>query len=472
MWGRLRGERALRNVTRDPAAPAVAVKDPEIPSVLNLRSGIERDSRKLIEGRRYDRLVGGLRDAIADSIRQGRPRLVCPVCGVAVRLVASPDKRFFFRHVAEDGSCPAVTRSGLDNDAVRALKYNGARESEAHKLTKARIARSLMADGRFSDVAIEATWRAKGGKGLRRPDVQARYGGLRLAIEAQLTTTFLDVVRARRAFYLEEGALLVWVMRSFDPDDRRMTEDDLLFSNNSNILVVDAETERKSKETGRFTLRCHYREPYLAGEERGERWRQALAQFDELTLDTMGQRAFLYDFDARDAEVLRAAAAAAEAGRDGRLREEVFRYWTEMSIRNGLDRRALASWRETVASAASRGLRLPPDPDEEPGFVRAVSVLLSAKLGRPAGYRVSSLLQVAHVVAESLPQLLVPFGFALKAYGTEATVEREDVNGTWRAKRAGFRERIEADPRSHFAELPYAETLRFLFPEIAERIRG
>lgn len=460
------------NVTCDPAEPAVAVDDPEIPTVLSLRTGIEHDSRRLIGGRRYDRLVGGLRDVISDAIREGRPRLVCPICGVAVRLSASPQKRFFFKHVTEDGSCPAVTRSGLDNDTIRAMKYNGARESDAHKLTKARIAESLTADGRFSGVAVETTWRSKGGKGLRRPDVQATLGGLRIAFEAQLTTTFLDVVRGRRAFYLDDGALLVWVLRRFDPAYRRMTEDDVLFSNNSNILVVDAETWRRSKAAGRFMVRCHYREPYLDGEARAERWREEIVGFDELTLDRDGQRIYLVDFDARDAESLREVARRQAERREEEFRAEVFAYWTEKGIRRGLDRRALMEWEATVRKAAERGLALPRDPDREPIFVTAVAVLLSAKLGRPAGYKYNKLLQVAHQVAESHDELLIPFGFALKAYGSKATIEAEDAKGTWRDRKAGFRDRIATAPEAHFAELPYAAALRYLFPEVAEKIRG
>ncbi|WP_343864338.1 DUF6035 family protein [Caenispirillum bisanense] len=457
---------------RNPAEPAIAVDAPEIERVLSLRSGAEFESRRLIQGRRYDRLVGGLRDVISDAIREKKPRLVCPLCGVAVRLSASQQKRFFFRHIEEDGSCPAVTRSNLDHDTIRALKYNGARESDAHKITKNRIVESLSADGGFSEVAVEKTWRAKVGNRLRRPDVQAVYNGIRIAFEAQLTTTFLDVVRGRRAFYLEDGALLVWILRRFDPEHRRMTEDDILFSNNSNILVVDEETWRLSREKGRFMLRCHYREPHLDDDARAERWQQAVIGFDELTLDSVGQRAFLFDFDARDAEVVQEAAKRQAERLDEALREEIFSYWTEKNIRMGLDKSSLLSWEATVGKAAQRGLTLPQVPDEHAAFVTAVAVLLSAKLGRPAGYRYTKLIQVAHQVAESHSELLVPFGFALKAYGTEAIVDAEDGKGTWRQRKVGFKERIAASPGAHFAALPYAGALRYLFPELSEKIRG
>jgi len=219
-------------------------------------------------------------------------------------------------------------------------------------------------------------------------------------------------------------------------------------------------------------VRCHYREPYLEGDVRAERWREEIVGFDELTLDRDGQRTYLLDFDARDAEVLREAARRQAERREEEFHSEVFAYWTEKGIRRGLDRRSLAEWEATVRKAGARGVALPPDPDREPGFVTAVSVLLSAKLGRPAGYKYSKLLQVAHQVAESHDELLIPFGFALKAYGTEATIEAEDGKGTWRDRKAGFRDRIAAAPEAHFAGLSHAAALRYFFPEVAEKIRG
>jgi len=478
----------IGNVTRDPALPAVAVEDPEIGSVLSLRTGQEYDSRKFIEGIRYDKLVGGVRTVLSDSIREGKPRLVCPICTVPVRLVASQDKRFFFRHVVEDGSCPAVTRSCLDEAAIRAIKYNGARESDAHRLTKLRIAESLSADPRFTEIAVESTWHAKAGKGLRRPDVQALNGSVRLAFEAQLTTTFLDVVRGRRAFYLEDGALLVWILRRFNPEDRRMTEDDILFSNNSNILVVDEQTWRVSQAAGRFMVRVHFREPFLDPKgHRSERWRESVVGFDDLTLDYQRQRVYLFDFEAVDAEVERQAAEqvrlAAEREREEAakkhaerlesLREEIFSYWSDKGFRRVIHPEELEEWEITVNRASAYGISLPQNLFLDPtNFTTAVAVLLSAKRGRPAGYAFVKLLQVAHQVAENHEELLLPFLFALRAYGTEQVILREDKSDKWKARSKDFSARIEAASEKFYAPLPYAGTLRFLFPQIAEAIRG
>ena len=65
---------------------------------------------------------------------------------------------------------------------------------------------------------MEATWRASEGLvGLRPPDVSARCGDHRTALEVQLSATFLDVVLGRKRFYHDECAVLVWISPSFDP---------------------------------------------------------------------------------------------------------------------------------------------------------------------------------------------------------------------------------------------------------------
>jgi hypothetical protein len=49
----------------------------------------------------------------------------------------------------------------------------------------------------------------------------------------------MDVVLSRKEFYRAERAALVWVLPFFHPSYRRMTDDYILFGNNSNVFVVD-----------------------------------------------------------------------------------------------------------------------------------------------------------------------------------------------------------------------------------------
>jgi hypothetical protein len=45
------------------------------------------------------------------------------MCGVTLFLASSMCKKFYLRQCSEDGSCPAVTHSGLTEAEMRAMKY-------------------------------------------------------------------------------------------------------------------------------------------------------------------------------------------------------------------------------------------------------------------------------------------------------------------------------------------------------------
>lgn len=226
------------NVTLDPLARAASVPDPAIGEVIDRRTGEIVSVADFIGSHRYDEMIVK-RQLVRESL-DADPHFICALCHQPVYVVGNQLKRFFFRHVS-DADC-AVTRGALSQDEIRARKYHGLRESEAHRRIKGLLSRSLGADAACSDIAEERTWSSEHTSRYRRPDVQCRYGEHRLAFEIQLSTTFLDVVLARRSFYRDDGGLLVWVMGSFDPNYRRMTTDDMLFSNNANLLVVDDET--------------------------------------------------------------------------------------------------------------------------------------------------------------------------------------------------------------------------------------
>ena len=186
------------------------------------------------------------------------------------------------------------------------MKYKGAQENEAHRRLKALIEGSLLADPRFQDVLAEKVWRGqRDPTSLWRPDIQARLDGLRIAFEAQLTTTFLDVVIGRKTFYRAEGGLLVWVLPHFDPAYRQLTIDDLLFNNNANVLVVDRESAEASEAAGRLMLRCAFRRPVMEAGGLGSVWESELVAWDDLTIDLEGQRVFAFDSEGEERRLIR-----------------------------------------------------------------------------------------------------------------------------------------------------------------------
>ncbi|ARP98109.1 DUF6035 family protein [Pseudorhodoplanes sinuspersici] len=457
---------ADRNTTIDPQAAASPVENPEIVEIIDLVNGLVIDVKTFIASHRYGDFIAK-RVRIRESLKTQNPLFACALCCASVYAVASPEKRFFFRHSVEDGSCPAQTRHGLSQSDILARKYHGLRESEAHKKIKRLIERSLAADPSFAPESIqqETRWRASSDpKSWRQPDVQATRGDQRFAFEVQLSTTFLGVVVERRLFYRDEGATLVWILGRFEPDYRRLTVDDLLFSHNSNILVVDNETTKLSEDTSCFHVRCFYRKPVRDGLGIRDQWEEKLIRFSELTIEVPQQRAYYFDYDSEVQHLLERDDAA--------LRDEVFTCW--QSVEPHFDGRpeSLARWQAVKARLAARGIELPDTPSSDSSFRAMLHGLLSAARGAPVGWQFSTLIEVAHHVAQGYPEHLLSFGYALKLSGHDALVESQDATGKWKRRRERVREQMKAGDLAVRPDERWLPALCFLFPEIGARVKS
>lgn len=449
------------NVTMDPLSRAVPVDNPEIGEILECETGAYLNVRNWIGGWRYEQLIAQRVD-IREKL-DGAPRFRCPLCGVAVYLASNRHKRFYFKHQVEDGSCPAQTRHPLSAEEILARKYHGLRESAPHRRIKALIVRSLEADPQYASVQVERQWRsAHDPAARRRPDVQAAGPAGRLAFEVQLSTTFLHVVVARRAFYRQEGGLLVWIMGGFDPAYRRLTTDDLLFTNNSNILIVDEETAAQSEAARRFHVRCHFRRPERDGDRIADTWESRIVPFDELTADREGQQCWHLDYDGE--------AAAMRAAIEGELRAALFAFWIGREPDKRPDEGVRHAWAGLRSSFAGRGIALPSAPDDDSGFVALMNGLASAKEGRPVGWHFKHLIEVGHRIADAYPQHVAAFGHALLHFEKAALVERQDRSGKWKRRRSAIRdslERGEPDFRPDPDSLP---VIGFVMPGIEKKL--
>lgn len=452
-----------RNITVDPLSPATPVDNPEIAELINLADGKILGAKTFIASHRYDAIIP-LRMRIQESLRSERALFSCPLCSTPIYLVANMQKRFFFRHLVEDGSCPAQTRNPLTEEEIRRRKYHGLRESETHKKIKALIERSLRADPSFSDTTIlqEKRWRsAQDPARWRQPDVQAVRDAQRFAFEVQLSTTFLSVVAERRAFYKSEGALLIWIMADFSPEYRRMTTDDLLFSNNSNILVVDEKTTLLSEQLGAFHLRCFYRRPVLDNGAIRNQWESKLISFSELTCVVQEQCAYYFDYQDEEQRLC-----------TDRIRRNFFQFW-DAAMNPHFDRRPenLAWWNELKESLEPHGVRVPDQPSEDRGFRSLIHAVLSAVRGVPVGWQFDRLIQVAHQVAEAHPEHLLAFGCALEVSGNKKVLVQQDTTGKWARKRRLAWEKIRTGHPKFMPDQRWLPALSFLFPDIADRLK-
>jgi hypothetical protein len=460
----------MGNVTVDPLALATPVLRPEIAEILDFASGEFLDAAAYIAAKRYDRLVAERVD-----IREGldnNPRFGCALCATPVYLVASGKKRFFFRHRREDGSCPSVTRSGLSRADIQALKYDGQRESLAHLRIKEQIVRSLTCDLSNSEIVSERQWRsARDPASRRQPDVQAVTVFGRVAFEAQLSTTFLDVVAGRRSFYREEGALLVWIMAAFDPDYRRMTTDDLLFSNNSNILVVDEETTARSEECGTFHVRVHYRVPELSTGSPVDHWESTICPFRDLKVDLQAQTAWAFDYQGQSQKLLKAEMEAT-ARADYHLRERLFEFWKSRNQQTPDPVSREAAWQGLMTDISARGVTPPTNDRYDRAITGLMNGILSAKEGSPIGWDFKHLIEVAHRICDGYPEHVLVMGYAIRIYGREALIAAQDKSGKW-AKRALSIRKLILDGDQRY--LPNDDTLpflKFVFPEVGSKVEA
>jgi competence CoiA-like predicted nuclease len=453
------------NVTVDPRAPATPVDDPEIVEVIDLVSGAILQAKRFIGSHRYGDLVEA-RVGMREALKNEQPRHICAICWTPVYLVASTRKRFFFRHKTEDGSCPAITRDPLTEQEIRARKYRGLRESEAHKRIKRLIERSLRADPAFitETIVLEKRWNSEQDpKKWRKPDVQATSGEGRFAFEAQLSTTFLDVVVSRRMFYRDEGAHLVWVLPHFSPDYRRMTTDDLLFSNNSNIFVVDDETVRIAEETKRFHLRCHYRTPVCEGSSVKDVWQEAIVPFTEIRKELDRQRVYYFDYESEE--------NGCKVTLDQNLRDEVVSFWKEnVNPRFDGDPEQLKHWEDIRRRLADRNIAIPNYPNNDGSFRNLMHAVLSALAGHAVGWQFETLIQCAHQTAQGHPENLLAFGYAIEVAGHKELLRTQDLTGKWERRSKLIRERVLASDPTYMPRPEWLPALSFLFPEVARRV--
>jgi hypothetical protein len=480
-------------VTVDPLAPVPVAPDALVRWVVRRRTGRLLKAEVLLSRlRRYDALLRA-RARIREDVDDRRPRYACPACGRDLVLASSRLKQVFFRHRVEGVACP-LSAAGATEEQIRAWKYQGAREGAAHLRLKGLLLRGLRADPAFSGVAAESTWKSGVDPAAwRRPDVRARLGGLAVAFEAQLTTTFLSVVLERRRFYRGEGALLVWVLAGFDPDRRPMTVDDILAGGDWNLLVVDDETTAVSEATRRFHVRAHWRVPVLDGLDRRDAWASRVTPFQDLLIDTRRQLCRAFDFEAADraadAELARrrayaerdAAARAAElaAAAEARrradaeaLRADVLAFWRSWNPYQSVEEaeRTDLGWEALCERLAEVGVPPVRGVEADRLLRTAVLAVASAFEGRPVGFGYAKLIQVAHHLYDSHPRALMAFGHALREAGRGDLLDEQDRTGKWRERRSRIRTVTRVDPTIYDAPPDVRAVLAFLFPAIARRL--
>lgn len=404
-----------------------------------------------------------LKHRLQRALKTGQGRYLCELCGVAVYLVAMPDKAaFVFRHLHEDGSCRHITKTRLTAAQINAFRYDGQRESVRHKRIKELVADSIRCDMQFTEPEIEGTWKGREGE-RRRPDVRSRYSdALDIAFEAQLSTTFDSVMVDREEFYRKEGGLLVWVFGEFDPERARLMMKICFAVNNRNAYVVNEQSLGASRQSGTLMLICHYDQPVLRNGKIEFDHCQKLVSFDQLTLDQEGQRAYLVDTDKIEANLKRQLEGPS-------LAERLEDFWlarVQYQDRAMPETAAMdAQWSALKLAFQKNGVySLGSWSYGQPGIL--LNALYSAKHGAPVGWGYEKFWDVAHHILTKYGELGWVFHAALGCYGRLAELEEQDKRGKWRKKVSDWRAHGPAE--SH----DYDRLIMEAFPELGQHLQA
>lgn len=477
------------NITIKPDSYSEPAHDIAIKEVLNCETGEFVESRKLICDFRHDEIVRH-RVEVREKWKTEYPIYRCSLCNVPVALLTNPQKRWFFRHSTEDCSCPAKTRSALNHEEIQARKFNGVKESEPHKKIKKLLVEGLEADPSFSNVAVEKSVLSSSDTQMRRrPDVQANREETSFAFEIQLSTTFLDVIIGRKAFYRDEGWQLLWVLPLFSPDYRRMVEDDILFTNNSNIFVINEETTELSIKMKTLHLLCWYLKPKRVGNNIESEWCSELIGFNQITFEKDMQRAFYYDFEATaekirlevlaDEQIIKRQEALLEnelqikaTENKQKLLDKFENFWINRKMNSPWTSQDTAVWDDLRLLFKTYQIDLPELPTRHVNFEKFLYSVYSAKHGKPIGWDFENLLSVAHNIAQFYQGQLLPFGYALNVYGTTVLLNSLDRKRKWSARQKYVKEEIKSLNQKYMPDWSLQPIVEFIFPEIHQKLES
>jgi len=223
---------------------------------------------------------------------------VCAICGGNIRILGGTSKKtlaktisFHFAHLHNSDDCPIKTSSKYSKEDINRMKYRGVPESHLHIDLKDKIAKGLRLNeankGQVSGIKLEQVIRSLDDAQWKKPDINAVFNGRRMAIELQLSTTWLDVIVNRQHFYREQGIYILWIFNLFTSSDdfRKLTYSDIIYTNNYNAFIIDAETYTETVHQNDLVLRCWYLNYYADKGYLRNKWQSQLVTLHELTFD-------------------------------------------------------------------------------------------------------------------------------------------------------------------------------------------
>lgn len=258
--------------------------------------------------------------------------MVCYTCGENIRIrggkspeeILKPGKGFHFAHLHNSKDCPIKTTSKYSRQDINRMQYRGIAEGEPHIELKAKLYQGLnlnaMHKGQVSELQLEKVIRSLEENEWRKPDINLVFNNRRLAVELQLSTTWLDVIVGRQEFYRLEGIFILWVFNEFDYKDssRKLAFSDIIYTNNYNAFIFDEEARAATLQQKDLVLKCYYQHHFANKAQVLNKWESQLITLDQLTFDTNTLKVYYRDI----ASEKRLAEAAVKVYKAQLLKEE------------------------------------------------------------------------------------------------------------------------------------------------------
>lgn len=438
-------------------------------------------------------------------------------------LLIRSDKRdyghaYYFKHPHNSPDCSLKRDDETPiREEINAARYKGLPEGARHIRLKNLIRSSVAADPSFQQIQKEHRINDReDATRYRTPDVSFLSQGVRVAVEAQVSNTSLDIMLDRQDFYARHDSLLLWVVDVEPEGDIRMYLKDVRAVHRGNIFVVDEKSLAASFVQHQFMLWCYFFVPVLnkAGAIEDLASKQ-LVSFTELKRDVGHAEMWFYDRPAAllsvEAVVTEKAVERKRAADDRRRREAVMesapvapppvaKTDNFLALREeycqGIERSQYEprhllvdymfdriggqhEWytlQDRLAFVKTRmktsGIDIPlfAEPDHFE-FLRKMAILLSARFRRPIDYKHKTLVALAHFVVAQYPDVFWCFRHICLEYGGADVMRMEDANRKWAKKEAWVEHVWAADKaagvRPRFAPDPYWRRLSaVLFPEV------
>lgn len=225
----------------------------------------------LEEGRQIE-----LRKELTRCFRHKEKYLVCGHCRGPLCLKGGSDQshkqRLHFFHLPspESESCPLHRGQKIPKDVMRAIIYDGVKESPCHKEMKETIGGILSRDSiHCCDIYVDELFKDRLPQERYKPDVQGYYLDKNIIFEIQISSDFITVIQAREEYYQNKGAYLLWVFNAFSTDSYQQTlaQKDIFYGNNRNAFCLTKECVKLSYQRNKLHLQVFYQEPSIVNDQ-------------------------------------------------------------------------------------------------------------------------------------------------------------------------------------------------------------